>query len=150
MTRFIFTTVFLLGISVIAWMGVGFIGTNLLALTIIAVIACVYIAGFIELIQFRGATSSLNNFLYKLSIEQPLLVTELDQKLSKLHASLLNSVRLRIEGERVPLPAPVLSPYLVGLLVMLGLLGTFAGMVDTLQGAVIALEGTTELQAVRA
>ncbi|MFT6266987.1 MAG: hypothetical protein ACJAWS_003152 [Oleiphilaceae bacterium] len=33
---------------------------------------------------------------------------------------------------------------------MLGLLGTFAGMVDTLQGAVIALEGTTELQAVRA
>ena len=48
------------------------------------------------------------------------------------------------------LPAPVLTPYLVGLLVMLGLLGTFVGMVETLQGAVIALEGTTELQAIRA
>ena len=33
---------------------------------------------------------------------------------------------------------------------MLGLLGTFVGMVDTLRGAVSALEGTTELAAVRA
>ena len=58
-------------------------------------------------------------------------------------------MRLRIESERVALPAPVLTPYLVGLLVMLGLLGTFVGMVDTLQGAVFALEGSTELQAIR-
>jgi hypothetical protein len=150
MNRVIFTTVFLLGISVIAWMGVGFIGSNLLALTIIAVIACVYFVGFIELIQFRRATSSLHRFLLAISSEQPVCANQLDQKLSQLHSSLKNSVRLRIEGERVPLPAPVLTPYLVGLLVMLGLLGTFAGMVDTLQGAVIALEGTTELQAVRA
>jgi hypothetical protein len=34
--------------------------------------------------------------------------------------------------------------------VMLGLLGSFLGMVDTLQGAVMALEGTSELEAVRA
>jgi hypothetical protein len=33
---------------------------------------------------------------------------------------------------------------------MLGLLGTFLGMVDTLNGAVTALQGTTELQAIRA
>jgi hypothetical protein len=33
---------------------------------------------------------------------------------------------------------------------MLGLLGTFVGMVDTLKGAVLALEGTSELEAVRA
>jgi biopolymer transport protein ExbB/TolQ len=32
---------------------------------------------------------------------------------------------------------------------MLGLLGTFVGMVDTFQGAVFALEGSTELQAIR-
>jgi hypothetical protein len=58
-------------------------------------------------------------------------------------------VRLRIEGERVGLPAPVFTPYLVGLLVMLGLLGTFVGMVETLQGAVLALEGSTDLAAIR-
>jgi len=151
MTRFIFTVAFLLGASVIVWMGMGFIGLNPLALTIIAIIAGVYVVGFIELIKFRGATSTLHGFLASLTNnDAPPSVAQLDERLSKLHTSLFNSVRLRIEGERVPLPAPVLSPYLVGLLVMLGLLGTFAGMVDTLKGAVIALEGTTELQAVRA
>jgi hypothetical protein len=43
-----------------------------------------------------------------------------------------------------------MTPYLVGLLVMLGMLGTFVGMVDTLKGAVSALEGSTELDAIRA
>jgi hypothetical protein len=150
MTRLIFITAFLLGACVIVWMGIGFIGSNILALTIIAIIACVYLIGFLELTQFRGATSTLISFLSSIPKTQALSSTQLGDKLAKLHPSLLNSVRLRIEGERVPLPAPVLSPYLVGLLVMLGLLGTFAGMVDTLKGAVIALEGTTELQAVRA
>ncbi|MBC7701153.1 MAG: DUF802 domain-containing protein [Massilia sp.] len=60
-----------------------------------------------------------------------------------------NAVRLRIEGERVALPGPALTPYLVGLLVMLGMLGTFLGMVVTFKGAVFALEGSTDLQAIR-
>ena len=47
------------------------------------------------------------------------------------------------------LPGPALTPYLVGLLVMLGMLGTFLGMVVTLNGAVFALEGTSDLQAIR-
>ncbi|HEY8360041.1 MAG TPA: DUF802 domain-containing protein, partial [Ramlibacter sp.] len=47
------------------------------------------------------------------------------------------------------LPGPALTPYLVGLLVMLGMLGTFLGMVITFQGAVFALEGSTDLQAIR-
>jgi len=150
MTRFIFTAAFVLGASVIIWMGAGFVGLNTLALTIISVIACVYMVGFIELTQFRKATATLSLSLSKLPGQIDMPITSLDEWLFKLHPSLQNSVRLRIEGERVALPAPVLSPYLVGLLVMLGLLGTFAGMVDTLKGAVIALEGTTELQAVRA
>jgi len=60
------------------------------------------------------------------------------------------SVRARIEGERVGLPGPSLTPYLVGLLVMLGMLGTFLGMVMTFKGAVFALEGSADLQAIRA
>ena len=59
-------------------------------------------------------------------------------------------MRLRIEGERVALPGPALTPYLVGLLVMLGMLGTFLGMVVTFKGAVFALEGSSDLQAIRA
>ena len=69
--------------------------------------------------------------------------------LALLHPSLQNPVRLRIEGERVAMPGPALTPYLVGLLVMLGMLGTFLGMVMTFKGAVFALEGSADLFAIR-
>ena len=107
MTRLIFTTVFLLGASVILWMGEGFIDSNPLALVIIGVIACVYLIGFIELIQFRAATSTLRNFLASFLVKDDSQAIKLDEHIAKLHPSLINSVRLRIEGERVALPAPV-------------------------------------------
>ena len=80
----------------------------------------------------------------------PAQLSDLGQWLSGVPASLRTTVRLRVEGERVGLPGPALTPYLVGLLVMLGMLGTFLGMVVTLNGAVFALEGTTDLTAIRA
>ncbi|REN18882.1 DUF802 domain-containing protein, partial [Mycobacterium tuberculosis] len=67
----------------------------------------------------------------------------------QLHPSLRNAVRLRVEGERVALPGPVLTPYLVGLLVLLGMLGTLLGMMATLRGTGLALESATDLQAIR-
>ncbi|MRT32903.1 DUF802 domain-containing protein, partial [Xylella fastidiosa subsp. multiplex] len=67
--------------------------------------------------------------------------------LDTLHPSLRNAARLRIEGERVGLPGPALAPYLVGLLVLLGMLGTFLGMVVTLRGTGTALESATDLAA---
>ncbi len=70
--------------------------------------------------------------------------------LDTLPAGLRDAVRLRVEGERVTLPAPTLTPYLVGLLVLLGMFGTFLGMVATLRGTGMALEGATDLQAMRA
>jgi hypothetical protein len=48
------------------------------------------------------------------------------------------------------LPGPALTPYLVGLLVLLGMLGTLLGMVVTLRGTGMALESATDLQAIRA
>jgi hypothetical protein len=131
-------------------MGSSFIGSDRLALAVIFVIACVYTIGFIELLQFRRATATLERGLDSFASGVPESNTQLQHWLEQLHPSLQNSVRLRVEGERVGLPAPVMTPYLVGLLVMLGLLGTFAGLVDTLKGAVLALEGTTELEAIRA
>ncbi len=132
-------------------MGLTFIASDPLGLVVTVVIGGVYGIGFIEILQFRRATSTLWKGLSELSGTSPQVGPDfLEQWLSRLHPSLQNSVRLRIEGERVGLPAPVITPYLVGLLVMLGLFGTFLGMVATLQGAVFALEGTTELQAIRA
>ena len=146
MTRILFTLAFLLGAAAIVWMSLTFIGTDHLALTVTLLIGFAYAIGFIELIQFRKETSTLLRALTTATDS----IDSLEHWLSKLHPSLHNSVRLRVEGERVGLPAPVITPYLIGLLVMLGLLGTFLGMVDTLRGAVIALEGSSELEAVRA
>jgi hypothetical protein len=70
--------------------------------------------------------------------------------LAPLHPSLQNAVRLRVEGERVALPGPALTPYLAGLLVLLGMLGTFLGMVVTLKGTGLALENATDVEAIRA
>ncbi len=47
------------------------------------------------------------------------------------------------------MPGLALTPYLIGLLVMLGMLGTFLGLVVTFRGAVFTLEGTADLQAIR-
>ena len=145
MNKILFPTLFLLGALTILWIGAGFVGSHLLALAVTIVIAAVYTLGALEMRQFRQATSTLSVALDSV----PETLSRLEEWLDRLHPSLQNSVRLRIEGERINLPGPSLTPYLVGLLVMLGMLGTFLGMVATLNGAVFALESTPDLQAIR-
>ena len=149
MTRFIFAMAFLLGAAAVVTMGMNFIESDTLALTVTAVIGGVYAIGAIELLQFRRATSTLSRSLAALSDEAMDRIVALEEWLIKLHHSLQHPVRQRIEGNPIALPAPVLTPYLVSLLVMLGLLGTFVGLVETLKGVVVALEGSSELEAIR-
>lgn len=144
-TRNLSLAAFALGALVVIWMGSAFVSTNLLALLVTLAIGAAYTTGFAELLRYQQATRSLTAQLARGDS-----VSDLDAWLQPLHASLRSSVRQRISGERTALPGPVLTPYLVGLLVMLGLIGTFVGMVDTLRGAVSALEGTSELAAIRA
>ncbi|HEY0846556.1 MAG TPA: DUF802 domain-containing protein [Noviherbaspirillum sp.] len=145
MNRHVFTAAFFLGALGIVWVGVAFIDSSVLALAMTAIIGAVYVFGALELRQFRQATATLAAALAAI----PDNLTDLGDWLGRVHPSLQNAVRLRIEGERVGLPGPALTPYLVGLLVMLGMLGTFLGMVVTLKGAVFALEKTADLQAIR-
>ena len=145
MNRHFFAGAFVLGAMAVIWVATGFFASNMLALLMTAVIAAVYALGAMELHRFRQATATLTTALAAI----PETLPNLGGWLSGMHASLQNPVRLRIEGERHGLPGPVLTPYLVGLLVMLGMLGTFLGMVVTLNGAVFALEGTNDLQAIR-
>lgn len=137
---------FLLGTAVAAWVGVGFVPANPFALLMTLIVFAVFLAGTLELREFRRQTASLNHALASLA-DVP---ARLDELLDRLHPSLRNAVRLRVEGERVGLPGPALTPYLVGLLVMLGMLGTFLGMVATFKGAGFALEGTTDFETIRA
>ena len=145
MNRPLFAAAFVAGAMAVVWVGLGFIPGNPLALVMTLAIGVVYGFGALELLLFRRATATLAQALNDI----PDKLADLNEWVGNLHPSLQNTVRLRIEGERVGLPGPALAPYLVGLLVMLGMLGTFLGMVTTFNGAVFALEGTTDLQTIR-
>jgi polyhydroxyalkanoate synthesis regulator phasin len=136
MTRFLHHAVFVAGLAVVGWVGAGYIGTNTLALAVTGLVAAFYLMGGLELHRFQQATGSLVQATNALS-EPP---ASLGDWLASLHPSLRNAVRLRVEGERVGLPGPALAPYLAGLLVLLGMLGTFLGMVVTLNGTGAALQ----------
>jgi hypothetical protein len=146
MNKMVFAAAFATGLLAVTWVGAGFVGTNPMALLMTAVIAAVYLFGALELWRYRQATAALAGALDTLH-QTP---TQLGPWLDGLPQALRAPVRQRIEGERAALPGPALAPYLVGLLVMLGMLGTFLGMVVTFKGAIFALEGSTDLQALRA
>jgi len=138
--------VFLAGLAVVGWVGAGYAGTNALALAVTLIIGGFYVGGALELHRYREATPTLTAALADLATPPASLGAWLD----RLHPSLRNAVRLRVEGERVALPGPAMTPYLVGLLVLLGMLGTFLGMVGTLRTTGVALESAADLQAIRA
>ena len=168
MNRMPFVAAFVAGLVAIAWVGAGYAGSHPLALSVLALIAAFYLAGGQELRHYRAASASLSAALAALPVALPVVsppipaltdattgaqtdpLLALDSWLEDIHPSLRNPVRLRIEGERIALPGPTLTPYLVGLLVLLGMIGTFLGMVVTLNGTVSALESTTDLLAMRA
>jgi len=145
MSKHFFAAAFAVGLLVVGWVALGFAGSGRLALVVTAAIAAVYLLGAWELHQFRAASAGLSAALA--AIPDPLPPPQ--QWLDGVPPALRGAVRLRIEEERGVLPGPALTPYLVGLLVMLGMLGTFLGMIVTFQGTVFALEGSADLQAMR-
>lgn len=136
---------FILGLCGVIWITLGYIGGSGIALGVSCIIAVVYLAGALEMRRFHANTTALAKALDAIPDD----LGHLGEWLQKVPTALKNAVRLRIEGERVALPGPGITPYLVGLLVLLGMLGTFLGMVVTLNGAVLALESTTDLHTIR-
>lgn len=137
--------VFLVGLLGVCWVGIGYLGSNPLGACVAAVIGACYVAGALELYRYRQATATLEAAVDGLTTAP----SALSDWLQAVHPGLHHAVRLRIKGERVALPAPVLTPYLVGLLVLLGMLGTLLGMMATLKGTGVALQSATDLQAIR-
>jgi uncharacterized protein YicC (UPF0701 family) len=141
----LYVVVFLAGLLAVCWIAAGYVGTNPVGLAMALLIAACYCAGALELHRYRQATAGLGVALAD-AVTAP---ERLGDWLERVPAALRNAVRLRVEGERVALPAPVLTPYLVGLLVLLGMLGTLLGMMATLRGTGLALGSATDLQAIR-
>ncbi len=145
MNRALFVATFVAGLASVGWVAIGYIGSNPLALAMTVLVGAFYLIGVIELRRFDQATSTLKQALADTGQAPARLGPWLDQ----VPPSLQNVVRLRIEGERVGLPGPALTPYLAALLVLLGMLGTFAGMIVTLKGTGLALESATDLLSMR-
>lgn len=146
MNRSLHHAAFAVGLLALAWVGAGYIPGNPVALALVLLIGTFFLMGALELHRFQQATASLAQVLATANDSPPAL----GAWLAPLHPSLQNTVRLRVEGERVALPGPALTPYLAGLLVLLGMLGTFLGMVVTLKGTGLALENATDVEAIRA
>ncbi len=144
-SRALFAAVFVIGLAAVAWVASGFVGTSAFALGMTLLIGAVYLGGAWELRRFGQSTTALAGALSQ--VPQPL--ERLADWLPRVPAPLQNAVRQRVEGERSVFPGLALTPYLIGLLVMLGMLGTFLGMVVTFKGAVFALEGSADLSAIR-
>ncbi|MEO6170330.1 MAG: DUF802 domain-containing protein [Lysobacter sp.] len=141
----LYPVVFVAGLTGVVWIGAGYVGVNLPALAVTLVIGACYVAGTLELHRYRQATATLVHA----TDDAATALSDLAGWLQRLHPSLRNAVRLRLEGERVALPGPALTPYLVGLLVLLGMLGTLMGMMATLRGTGLALDSATDLEAIR-
>ncbi|HTH77211.1 MAG TPA: DUF802 domain-containing protein [Trinickia sp.] len=137
---------FLAGLAAVCWIGAGYAVSNPLALAVTLLIGVCYVAGAIELHRYQQRTSNLVQAVADLSAAPP----SLDAWLERLHPALRGAVRQRVEGGRAALPGPSITPYLVGLLVLLGMLGTLLGMVTTLRGTGAALDSATDLAAIRA
>ena len=146
MKRFSFPIAFGLGALALIWVAAAVASSHFLVLVMTLLIGAVYGFGAWELRQYRATTTALDQGLAQV----PSDLAHLSDWLITLPLALQNPVRQRVQGERVALPGPVFTPYLVGLLVMLGMLGTFLGMVVTLNGAVFALEGTNTIAGVQA
>ncbi|GAB2923330.1 DUF802 domain-containing protein [Paraburkholderia jirisanensis] len=138
--------VFVVGLAAVLWVAISYATTNPLALVIALLIGACYVTGAVELYRYQQATDTLITAVDQLEATPP----QLGAWLERVHPGVRGAVRLRVEGERVGLPGPALTPYLVGLLVLLGMLGTLLGMAATLRGTGAALDGATDLEAVRA
>ena len=120
-----------LGFAAVAWVLLGGVGHHPLALAMTLGIGAVYAVGVAELWRFHRDTRALAHAVAHLKAD-----TAVPAWLDGLPATLRQPVRRRIAGAAAPLPGPALTPYLVGLLVLLGMLGTFLGLVVTLDGTV--------------
>nr|WP_295079874.1 DUF802 domain-containing protein [uncultured Roseateles sp.] len=135
----------LAGLAVMGWVAYGYWGSHPLALLLTGLIAGFYLMGVWELSRFQQTTQGLSQAITRLSAAPASLNTWLED----VPLTLRNAVRRRVEGAPVALPGPALAPTLAGLVVLLGMLGTFVGMVLTLRGTGAALESASDLVAVR-
>ena len=139
------------GGAILVYVSRNYWGQDFLALGIVGLIGFGFVTGLREL---WGHWSALR--IYRVELEQlgsvaGTLGDDRDERpdFSGVSAGLRHVLEGRLCGQSLTLPVPAGTSYLLGLLVMLGLLGTFFGMVETLQGARAVLAGSNEIVTMR-
>jgi hypothetical protein len=132
------------GFLVILRAAVYYAGVDSLALSITLVMGAALLLGVCELYWISARTRTLRAELG--SLPSPATLDHV-LRASPLLSSLL---RARLSQSNLVVPGPVFAPFIVGLLVMLGLLGTFLGLFETLRGAGQALTASADVDALRA
>lgn len=144
MTRIAILVLGALGFVVVGRAAAYYAGVDGVALSVTCTMGLVLAAGIVELLRTVSQVEALRSELQKADANAD--ETWLDAASGPLRALL----RSRLERAPMAVPQPTFAPYLVGLLVMLGLLGTFLGLFETLRGARAALTQTGDLEALRA
>jgi hypothetical protein len=118
-------------------------GEDPLAFGVIVLMAAALFAGVVELLLHAQRLTRLEGELNKLTREPTL--EGIDGASPVLRALL----QARLDRVSLGVPRASFTPYLIGLLVMLGLLGTFLGLFETLRGARLALTASSDVEALR-
>jgi len=133
----------LLGLLVIGRTAGIYLGTDPLALSIVVVMGVGFALGFVELFARLWRAAAID------AETRALPVPATDDAVDAASPGLKAFLRSRIEHAGTPPVRESFTPYLVGLMVMLGLLGTLLGLFETLRGAGLALTESTNVDALR-
>ena len=137
--------VVILGALIVGRMTMVYAGQDWIGFAVTLAIAFGFAAGIIEVSRRQQLLKGLSDEGQKLN--DTLLSGESTE--APRTGIVGRYLQARLLGTQGHLPQLILTPYLMGLMVMLGLLGTFLGLVETLEGARSALAVNTELSAVR-
>jgi hypothetical protein len=144
MNRIVIVVAAAIGGSILAYTASFYAGVDRIAFALTMALAVAFAAGLGELFRFAVEID-------RMSAELASVVSRGgDDALERCAPELRELLRSRLEGSGRPVPQPVFTPFLVGLLVMLGLLGTFLGLFETLRGAHAALAESQDVEALRA
>lgn len=132
------------GLSIVLRAAALYRGTDRLAFGLVALIGAGLVLGIVELVARVRRAQALSREIAALPKEPT------EETVEAASPTLKASLRARIAGSFAPSQPPPFASYLLGLLVMIGLLGTFMGLFESLRGAREALGSSGDVAALRA
>ncbi|MFH1811520.1 MAG: hypothetical protein ABIJ09_22465 [Pseudomonadota bacterium] len=143
MTRLMTWLVGALGLGLVLPVALSYRGEDTTALVLVLLVGAGLLAGLLELDRVAAALDGLD-------LAFRAFESRVGEGPGAAPAPVRGLLEATLHRRAAAWPQPVFAPYLVGLLVMLGLVGTFLGLVQTLGGARAALATTSDIDAMRA